>query len=496
MALYHFHAGIIKRSARQSVLAAAAYRAGECLFSDYYNEQADYTKKQGVVYKEILLPSHVPRHYADRETLWDEVEKVEEHPKAQLAYSYDIALQNELTAEENIALARRFLMEQFVSRGMICDFAVHAPDPKGGIPNPHFHVLCPIRPMNEDGTWGNKQQREYTLNKNGQRVRDEHGNYIWKSVPTTDWGQKETLLHWREEWARYVNDELEKKAAGVHIDHRSYKEQGIHQLPTIHEGPTVRVMEKKGIRTEKGNLNRMIRAANVLLKKLIARYQELAAWIKEAKTNLKEPVSPSLSLLLLEYLKKRNAGAYTDKAKANNLKRVSQDIVYLEKHGLSTLDDLQTITDQYREKVDTLNQKMRVSEKRQKELKELISAAERYRSTKEVVDGLKNIHFKMKRDQYRKEHEMDFNIHFGAKRILDQLMKDSQDKTLHLAQWKEEAERLSAEYSADYEELKKQREESKELFRIQAQIDSVLKEQERNQTQQAEQQKKNDRNIN
>ena len=102
----------------------------------------------------------------------------------------------------------------------------------------------------------------------------------------------------------------------------------------------------------------------------------------------------------------------------------------------------------------------------------------------------------MKRDQYRKEHEMDFNIHFGAKRILNQLLKDSQDKTLHIAQWKEEAERLSAEYSADYEELKKQREESKELFRIQAQIDSVLKEQERNRTQQAEQQKKNDRNIN
>ena len=277
-------------------------------------------------------------------------------------------------------------MEQFVSRGMICDFAVHAPDPKGGISNPHFHVLCPIRPMNEDGTWGNKQRREYTLNKNGQRVRDEHGNYIWKSVPTTDWGQKETLLHWREEWARYVNDELEKKAAGVHIDHRSYKEQGIHQLPTIHEGPTVRAMEKKGIRTEKGNLNRMIRAANALLKKLIVRYQELAAWIKEAKANLKEPVSPSLSLLLLEYLKKRNAGAYTDKAKANNLKRVSQDIVYLEKHGLSTLDDLQTITDQYRKKVDILNQKMRANEKRQKELKELISAAERCRSTKEVVD--------------------------------------------------------------------------------------------------------------
>ena len=325
-------------------------------------------------------------------------------------------------------------------------------------------------------------------------MRDDHGNFIWKSVPTTDWGQKETLLHWRQEWANYVNRELEKKSAPVKIDHRSYKEQGAHQLPTIHEGPTVRAMEKKGIRTEKGNLNRFIRSANALLKKMIARYKELATWIKEAKENLNEPVSPSLSLLLMDYLKKRNTGAYSDKAKTNNLKQVSQEIVYLRQHGLSTLDDLQTVNDQYREKLDYLNQKMRASEKRQKELNELISAAERYSSTKEVVDGMKNIHFKIKRDQYRKEHEMDFNIHFAAKRTLERLLKDNPDKTLHLSQWKKEAEQLSAKYSADYEELKRQREESKELFRIKAQIDSVLKDQDRIQEQQARQQKKDEMN--
>lgn len=446
------------------------------------------------MYKEILLPSHAPKEYGDRATLWNAVEQAEEHPKAQLAYSYDIALQNELTMEENIDLARRFLQEQFVSRGMICDFAVHLPDPKGGIPNPHFHVLCPIRPINPDGTWGSKQRREYTLDKNDQRVRDGDGNYIWKSVPTTDWGQKETLLHWRQEWANYVNRELEKKSAPVKIDHRSYKEQGAHQLPTIHEGPTVRAMEKEGIRTEKGSLNRFIRSANALLKKMIVRFNELTEWIKEAKESLNEPVSPSLSLLLMDYLNKRNTGAYSIKAKNNNLKQVSQEIVYLEQHGLSTLDDLQTVTDQYREKLDHLNQKMRVSEKRQKELKELISAAERYASTKVTVDGMKNFHFKMKRDQYRKDHEMDFNIHFAAKQTLERLLKDNPDKTLHLSQWKKEVGQLSTEYNADYEELKQQREESKELFRIKAQIDSVLKEQERIQEQQAEQQKKDEMN--
>ena len=90
----------------------------------------------------------------------------------------------------------------------------------------------------------------------------------------------------------------------------------------------------------------------------------------------------------------------------------------------------------------------------------------------------------MKRDQYRKDHEMDFNIHFAAKRTLERLLKDNPDKKLHPNQWKKEAEQLSAEYSADYEELKRQREESRELFHIKAQIDSVLKERERIQEQQ------------
>ena len=472
------------------MIAAAAYRAGECLHSSYYNEDADYTRKQGVVYKEILLPSHVPRRYADREELWNAVEKVEEHPKAQLAYSYDIALQNELTLEENIDLARRFLQEQFVSRGIICDFTVHMPDPKGGIPNPHFHVLCPIRPMNENGSWGSKQRREYLLDQNGQRIRDDKGNYVWKSIPTTDWGQKETLLHWREEWAKYVNRELEKKNAPTKVDHRSYKEQGLHLLPTIHEGPTVRAMEKKGIRTEKGNLNRMIRSANALLKKLIARYQALKVWLQEVKAGMEVPTSPGLSSLLMDYLQQRNTKAYTQKAKTNNLKRVSQDIVYLEEHNLTTLDDLQSVTDTYRDKLDKLNQKMRSNEKRQKELKELIASAENYQRTKAVVDGLKELHFTKRREQYRKDHEMEFNIHFAAKRTLDRMLKDAPDKALHIHAWKEETERLSDEYAADYEELKKQREESQELFRIQAQIDTVLQVRQQEENQRLEQQKK------
>ena len=165
IALFHFHVTQIKRSAGQSAVAAAAYRAGEKLHSEYYGEDSDYTHKGGVICSEILLPSHAPSEYADRETLWNAVEKAERGKKAQLAYSFDIALQNEFSIQENIDLARQLLSDNFVSRGMIVDFAVHSPDKEdGGISNPHFHVMCPIRPIESDGGWGNKQRREYVLN--------------------------------------------------------------------------------------------------------------------------------------------------------------------------------------------------------------------------------------------------------------------------------------------------------------------------------------------
>ena len=201
----------IKRSTGQSAVAAAAYRAGEKLHSEYYGEDSDYTRKGGVICSEILLPSHAPPEYADRETLWNAAEKAERGKKAQLAYSFDIALQNEFSMQENIDLARQFLSDNFVSRGMVVDFAVHQPDKEdGGISNPHFHVMCPIRPIELNGRWGNKQRREYMLDEHVKRVLDEAGNYVFNAVSTTDWGKPETLEAWRQAWAEMCNAKFAK----------------------------------------------------------------------------------------------------------------------------------------------------------------------------------------------------------------------------------------------------------------------------------------------
>ena len=146
---------------------------------------------------------------------------------------------------------------------MVVDFAVHQPDrDDGGIQNPHFHVLCPIRPILPDGSWGSKQRREYLLDEHGERIRDEAGNYVFNAVPTTDWGSPDTLEHWRQAWAELCNAKFAEKGLDCRIDHRSYERQGVEQLPTVHEGPTVKAMEQKGIRTDKGDLNRWIRKTN------------------------------------------------------------------------------------------------------------------------------------------------------------------------------------------------------------------------------------------
>ncbi len=196
MALFHFTVTQTKRSKGQSAIASAAYRSGEKLYSEYYGEYSDYTRKGGVICSDILLPPHALKEYADRQTLWNAVEKAERGKNAQLAYSFEISLQNEFSLEENIALAREFLFREFVSRGMTVDVSFHEKECEdGGTPNPHFHFLCPIRPMEQDGTWGIKQRREYVLDEEGNPVAPGQPGALHTRGPYTFRGYYQSPTH-------------------------------------------------------------------------------------------------------------------------------------------------------------------------------------------------------------------------------------------------------------------------------------------------------------
>lgn len=454
MALFHFHVGQVKRSAGQSAIESAAYRAGEKLYSEYYGLISDYTRKGGVVHSEILLPPHAPREYADRQTLWNALEEAERNRNAQLAYSFDIALQNEFTLDENIALARKFLLDNFVTRGMIADFAVHQPDKDGGIANPHFHVMCPIRPLNPDGTWGVKQRRVYRAD----------GKF--DAASTTDWGKPETLEAWREAWAALCNAKFEEKGLTCRIDHRSYERQGIEQIPTVHEGVAVRRMEAKGIVTDKGEHNRWIKSASAMLRTLGERIKALVDWLIDTRVKLDKPHSPSLGKLLADYYDARNAGAWSSKAKVGNLKRLTSAVAYLEENGLHTLDDLEARLDSLHSSLDETKTALDANKKRTKELHELLRYAETYKRFKPLHDQLSAIKWKSKREQFKAEHESELRQFYLARRKLTE--------GIHATEWQRELAKLGRENDAVYAECKTLRTELVKLLDVKYCADRAL----------------------
>ena len=464
MALFHLSVTQTKRSAGQSAIASAAYRAGERLYSEYYGEYSDYTRKGGVICSNILLPSHAPPEYADRQTLWNAVEKAERGKNAQLAYSFDIALQNEFSLEENIALARRFLLENFVSRGMVVDFAVHQPDREdGGIPNPHFHVLCPIRPIEQDGKWGLKQRRVYELDEDGNRIRDQNGEYVFNAVPTTDWGSPETLEHWRQTWAELCNAKFAEKGLDVRIDHRSYERQGVELLPTVHEGATVRAMEKKGIRTEKGEFNRWIKATNAVIRDIRGKISFLLEWIKEARAELAKPQAPDLVSLLNAYYTQRRAGAYSQKGKVSNLKEMNETFNYLRANGIYSLEDLEHRVSEHSATTESLKKTLDEQTARMKAIKQLYDSSAAFQSLKPVYDGLQKIKFEKPRAKYKAEHEAELKQFYAARR---KLTGEFPDGKVDMKKLTEEYDELEQAHNTTYGEFKTVRDDLHRLWKV------------------------------
>ena len=276
-AIYHCSIQIIGRSKGRSAVGAAAYRSGEKILNTWDGVTHDYTNKGGVIYKEILLPSHAPPEYAERAVLWNAVEQIEKNKHAQLAREINVALPVELGRGEQIDLVRNYCQKNFVDAGMCADFAIH--DNYTG--NPHAHILLTMRPFKVDGTWDDKQRKVYCRDENGNRIYDPQTRlYACETIATTDWNRREKAELWRSSWAELCNQYLARNDFDLKIDHRSYERQGIALKPTIHLGPSVTEMERRGIRTEKGDYNRTIMEENSMMRQVRARVSNLHGWSK------------------------------------------------------------------------------------------------------------------------------------------------------------------------------------------------------------------------
>ena len=321
MAIYHLEAKVISRGAGRSAVAAAAYMSCSQILNDYDGVQHDYTRKQGLVWKQIFLPEYAPAEWSDRGTLWNAVEENEKTKDSRLAREFVVALPIEMGKAERQSLLTEFIQDNFVADGMCADVCIHDTDGH----NPHAHIMVTVRPLAENGQWQYKTEKEYLCVRDGEEMgftgaefkqAQREGwekQYQYKigrkkeymapsaaeaagyerasKTPKSTrfgrqnpiaarWNSDEQLVLWRSAWADVTNRYLERVGAEARIDHRSHADCGILEQPTIHEGVTARAMEQQGFIADRCELNRQIKADNKLLRELRSAFEKIAKAVK------------------------------------------------------------------------------------------------------------------------------------------------------------------------------------------------------------------------
>ena len=297
------------------------------IYNEYDGVQHDYTRKQGLVWEHVFLLDCAPMEWQERAKLWNAVEEAEKTKDSRLAREFVAALPIELGKDEWVDLLSKYIQEQFVDDGMCADVAIHDTDGH----NPHAHIMLTVRPLNENGTWQHKTEKEYLCVKDGEErgftaaeykkaqkdgwekqyqykvgkkkeymtpsVAEAQGlervskypkstKYGRQNPISARWNSEEQLVKWRAAWADEVNLRLEHKGLEERIDHRSFADQGKDEQPTIHEGVAARALEKKGIISDRCELNRQIRRDNALLRELKALVANLSTGIQKTVTSI------------------------------------------------------------------------------------------------------------------------------------------------------------------------------------------------------------------
>ena len=312
------------------------------IYNDYDGVQHDYTRKQGLVWQRVFLPENAPKEWEDRAVLWNAVEASEKTKNSRLAREFVVALPIEIPQSWR-AILSDYVRKQFVADGMCADVCIHDTDGH----NPHAHIMVTIRPLDENGHWQYKTEKEYLCIRGGEERGFTASEYkaaqaegwekqyqykvgkkkvymapsqaeaqgyerVSKYPKSTKYGRQnpiserwnsdEQLLIWRKAWADVVNKEMESWRLSERIDHRSHAERGLDEQPTVHEGVAARAMEDKGIVADRCELNRQIKADNALLRELKEKIRKLKQAVVDSVLAIAEALQTIRDkVVLLQY---------------------------------------------------------------------------------------------------------------------------------------------------------------------------------------------------
>ena len=489
---FHFSVNIISRGKGKSAVASAAYISGEKIKNEWDGVTHDYTRKEKVLVKNIILPDHIPKEFKDRSTLWNKVEMAEKNSNAQLARQFIIGLPKELTLSENKNLVERFIKENLTSQGMIVDYAIHdeSQDKNGNI---HCHIMTIMRPINEKGEFLAKSKKEYILDEKGEKILNKNGKPKTRKVELTTWNDKGNVEKWRANFSDLCNEYLAKNKIEKRVDHRSFKRQGIKQIPTIHLGASASAMERKGIRTEKGDINREIKRQNELLKNIGNEIKKITSWLagfkdklkesyKEYKDQSKKQIENKSGLFnLYEYLsfyqemQENNRAELSFYGKRNkaiyDLKRYAGGINYLRENKIKTISDLQGHINTLRSKNSEIYKTIKENSQKIEDLNKCLAYAKTVRKTKATYQEYESK--KIFKERFYKNNQKEIDQHIRARNLIEKI---SGKKNLREKEWLGEIKSLEDKISKLNTESEKIRERYKEINHIKYAVEVVNKE--------------------
>ena len=486
---FHFSISMISRGKSKSAVASAAYISCEKLTNEWDGVIHDYHNKKGLLHSEIFLSENVPKKFQDRSFLWNSVELNEKASNAQLARNFIIALPKELSFEENKNLITDFIQENFVSKGMIADLAIHDESSEGNN-NVHAHIMTTLRPINEKGLWQPKSKKEYVLDETGEKIKLKSGNYKTRKVELTDWNDKGNAEKWRESFASLCNRYLEKNNLEKRVDHRSFERQGKEEIPTIHLGASASALERKGIETDKGNINREIKRHNSLVKAIKNKIKEITSWIDgllgnlqakydEYKQTKKDELENKAELFnLYEYIsiyneiqgeKTKNLSYYGQIKKGNaDLKRFVKAIYYLKDNNLRTIDDLQGKIFELARQSKKISGDIQSKTQRIKDLNQCVSCIDSIKDNKEVYQEYKSK--TLFKDSFYNSHKKEIDRYLRARKTIEKFTGTS---SIKLNEWEKEITKLEKEIETLNKDKIKIQDEFKQIDHIKYAVKTV-----------------------
>ncbi|MBR5091797.1 MAG: MobA/MobL family protein, partial [Ruminiclostridium sp.] len=302
-----------------------------------------------------------------------------------------------------------------------------------------------------DGSWGEKQRKEYVLDADGNKIYDKRKRtYKCRTVQATDWNSRDKAEEWRATWADFLNAELAAHGIAEKVDHRSFVRQGKIEQPTIHLGVSATQMERKGIRTEKGDINRRIKAQNAELHRLQAELEKVNAAIAELQ---QRPQEENLVSILMRFYGNGEKFAEARGLKVGNLKKaaklrdVSHAVAFLQGNNIQTMSELSEKHSALEAEYTELKDQIIACQKRMKELSELLDHYEIYKPNKAVYDEWQALTNPKKKDKFYAAHSSQIDAYKALRSFFTNTLGDGVKLTPKA--WRSELAELEKENGAD-----------------------------------------------